>query len=102
MNIHKNARLTLKRRIELVRMIVDQGLTVSEAACAADVSGPTARKWLGRHLAEGAAGLRDLSSRPKRSPRAIRAAQSGDGPDASGEDAAPAWVTVGGRHACEG
>ena len=76
MNIHKNARLTLKRRIELVRMIVDQGLTVSEAACTAGVSAPTARKWLGRYLAEGAAALRDRSSRPKRSPRAIGAAQA--------------------------
>ena len=76
MNIHKNARLTLKRRIELVRMIVDQGLTVSEMAYAAGVSEPTARKWLGRYLAEGAAGLTDRSSRPKRSPRAISAAQA--------------------------
>lgn len=76
MNIHKNARLTLKRRIELVEMIVDQGLTVSQAACTAGVSDPTARKWLGRYLAEGAAGLRDRSSRPKRSPRAIGAAQA--------------------------
>ena len=32
MNIHKNARLTLARRIELVRMIVEQGLTQAEAA----------------------------------------------------------------------
>lgn len=31
----------------------------------------TARKWLGRYLADGAAGLLDKSSRPEKSPRAI-------------------------------
>jgi transposase InsO family protein len=71
MNIHKNARLTLARRIELVRMIVDQGFTQTEAARAADVSEATVRKWLGRYLAQGEAGLIDRSSRPQRSPRTI-------------------------------
>ena len=72
MNIHKNARLTFTRRIELVRMIVDQGFTEAAAAREAGVSGPTTRKWLGRYLAEGEAGLHDRSSRPKHSPRAIK------------------------------
>ena len=72
MNIHKNARLTLARRIELVRMITDQGLTKAQAACEAGVSAPTVRKWLGRYLAEGEAALKDHSSRPKSSPRSIR------------------------------
>lgn len=72
MNIHKNARLTLTRRIELVRMIVDQGLSVAAAAREAGVSELTARKWLGRYLAEGEGGLNERSSRPKRSPRAIK------------------------------
>jgi len=35
------------------------------------VTGPSARKWLGRYLAEGETGLRDRSSKPKRSPRKI-------------------------------
>jgi transposase InsO family protein len=73
MNIHKNARLTLTRRIELVRMIVEQGLTQAAAARESGVSEPTARKWLGRYLAEGAAALNDRSSRPKHSPRTIKA-----------------------------
>lgn len=72
MNIHKNARLTLARRIELVRMIADQGFTKAEAARDAGVTEPTARKWFGRYLAEGEAGLKDQSSRPKRSPRSIK------------------------------
>ena len=73
MNIHKNARLTLARRIELVRMLVDQRFTRAEAAREAGVSEPTARKWLGRYLAQGEAGLLDCSSRPKHSPRMIKA-----------------------------
>lgn len=72
MNIHKNARLTLARRIEMVRRIVEDKLTPAEAAAEAGVSEPTARKWLGRYLAEGEAGLRDRSSCPKRSPKKIK------------------------------
>ena len=59
MNIHKNARLTLSRRIEMVRSIVDRGLRPADAAAEAGVSEPTGRKWLGRYLAEGESGLRD-------------------------------------------
>ncbi len=70
MNIHKNARLTLARRMELVRSMLD-GLGAAEAAAMQGVSSPTARKWLGRYLAEGQAGLVDHSSRPWRSPRSI-------------------------------
>jgi len=76
MNIHKNARLTLVRRIEMVRSIVEGRLTPVEAAAEAGVSQPTARKWLGRFLAQGEAGLRDRSSRPKRSPRSISTAKA--------------------------
>ena len=72
MNIHKNARLTLSRRIELVRMILDQGFTRAGAAHEAGVSEPTARKWLGRYLAEGETGLNDRSSRPQHSPKSIK------------------------------
>ena len=71
MNIHKNARLTVARRIEMVRMILDQGLTQAKAASEAGVTEPTARKWLGRYLANGEAGLADRSSRPQHSPRTI-------------------------------
>jgi transposase InsO family protein len=73
MNIHKNARLALARRIELVRMIVDQGFARAAAARELGVSELTVRKWLGRYLAQGEAGLVDRSSRPRRSPRSIKA-----------------------------
>jgi transposase InsO family protein len=72
MNIHKNARLTLKRRIDLVRSVVEYKAALPRAAVEAGVSHKTARKWLARYLAEGEPGLRDRSSRPKRSPRSIR------------------------------
>ena len=71
MNIHKNARLTLARRIEVVRMIVEDGLSKAQAAREAGVCEPTVRKWLGRFLAEGEPGLNDRSSRPRSSPRTI-------------------------------
>jgi len=72
MNIHKNARLTFVRRMEMVRSVVEKGLTLGGAAAEAGVSEPTVGKWLGRYLAEGEPGLRDRSSRPNRSPRSIR------------------------------
>ena len=71
MNTHKNARLTFVRRQEMVRDIVETGMTPGAAAAAQGVSAPTARKWLGRYLAQGEAGLRDASSRPRLSPRAL-------------------------------
>ena len=75
MNIHKNARLTFARRLELVMDVLQRGLTLCAAAAAHNVSVPTARKWVGRYLAEGQPGLTaprapgaapDRSLRPRR------------------------------------
>jgi len=71
MNIHKNARLTFARRQEMVHDVVERKLTLAAAAASHAVSVPTVRKWVGRYLTQGAAGLHDASSRPKVSPRAI-------------------------------
>ena len=76
MNIHKNARLTFARRIEMVRSMVERRRTPAEAGSQAAVSTPTARKWLGRFLAQGEAGLVDRSSRPRVSPRSIGASRA--------------------------
>ena len=76
MNIHKNARLTLLRRIEMVKDMTERSLSATAAANAYGVSAPTARKWLGRYLAAGAAGLSDASSRPACSPRSISPAKA--------------------------
>jgi transposase InsO family protein len=71
MNTHKNARLTYARRLEMVQDITERGASAAEAAVRHGVSAVTARKWLGRYLAAGQAGLLDKSSRPEKSPRAI-------------------------------
>jgi transposase InsO family protein len=71
MNHHKNARLTFARRLEMVRLMTEHALTPADAAAAAGVSEPTARKWLGRFLAGGEPALADANSRPARSPRRI-------------------------------
>jgi transposase InsO family protein len=76
MNIHKNARLTLARRLEMVQDITIRGLSACEAALAHGVTPPTARKWLGRFLALGEVALADASSRPALSPRAIAPAKA--------------------------
>ena len=55
----------------MVQDITQRGLVASDAAAKQGVSAVTARKWLGRYLADGAAGLMDKSSRPDHSPRAI-------------------------------
>jgi transposase InsO family protein len=71
MNSHKNARLTFARRLEMVLDITERALSAAEAASRHGVTPTTARKWLGRYLVAGEAGLADASSRPKRSPRAM-------------------------------
>jgi len=70
MNTHKNARLTYARRLEMVRSVTERGATLRVAAVNHGVSVPTARKWTDRYLAQGATGLLDRTSRPRRSPRA--------------------------------
>jgi len=55
----------------MVQDITQCGLAASAAAAKQGVSAVTARKWLGRYLADGVAGLMDKSSRPGSSPRAI-------------------------------
>lgn len=71
MNIHKNARLTFIRRVEMVEDVIKAGLSVNQTAQLYGVSTATVRKWVGRFLAEGRPALADRSSRPACSPRAI-------------------------------
>ena len=69
MDIHQNARLTLRSREALVETVTG-GLGFSRAAVSFRVTPKTAAKWVRRYQQEGTAGLRDRSSRPHRSPRA--------------------------------
>ncbi len=66
MNIHKNARLTLHSRAELVRRVLQEHQSPKTVAVAMGVSVRTIAKWIGRFRAEGVAGLADRSSRPHR------------------------------------
>jgi transposase InsO family protein len=66
MNVHKNARLTPFGRQRLVKQVLERVLTPAAASAAAGVSLRTIYKWLSRFRNEGAAGLRDRRSRPKR------------------------------------
>jgi transposase InsO family protein len=65
---HANAQLTPRARLRLARLVVEQGWTYSTAAKMFMVSPRTARKWADRYRIEGAAGMADRSSRPRRSP----------------------------------
>ena len=66
MNVHKNARLTPFGRERVVKQVLQRVLTPAAASAAAGVSLRTIYKWLSRFRNEGAVGLRDRGSRPKR------------------------------------
>lgn len=71
MNVHENARLTPKGREDMVRTVVERGLSKAAAARRFCTSPKTVAKWVGRFQAEGVVGLRDRSSRPLSSPSQI-------------------------------
>jgi transposase InsO family protein len=64
MNLHANAALSLNKRRDLCRRVVEKGWTVRKAAEAGEVSVRCAGKWVGRYRAEGELGLLDRSSAP--------------------------------------
>jgi len=66
---HRNARLTPRGRLLLVRRVRDQGMPVAHVAKAMGISRQCAHRWVKRFDEEGPAGLEDRSSRPHRSPR---------------------------------
>ncbi len=68
MDIHKNARLTLRSREALAQQVV-RGMTLKLAAASFNVTAKTAGKWVRRYRNFGPSGLFDRPSRPLRSPR---------------------------------
>jgi transposase InsO family protein len=66
---HANAALTPRARLRLARLVVDGGWTYAAAAKMFMVASRTAKKWADRYRAEGADGMADRSSRPKKCPR---------------------------------
>jgi transposase InsO family protein len=73
MELHGNARTCPKSRRLLVERVCELGWSVTAAAEAAGVSERTVWRWLARWREEGEAGLRDRSSRPRRSPSQLPA-----------------------------
>ena len=68
---HRRAKLTPFGRLVIVQRVEEMGWTVVAAAEAAGVSRATAHKWVRRYRQEGAAGLEDRSSAPRRCPHAL-------------------------------
>jgi transposase len=62
MKLHANAALSVNKRRLLVGRVLEQEWSLSEAAEAAEVSEPTARKWVARYRVEGEVGLLDRPS----------------------------------------
>jgi transposase InsO family protein len=73
MDYHHHARLTIHRREELARNVLEGRLSLKEAAAEFKLSRQSAAKWVRRFRTEGPSGLRDRSSRPHRSPRSTTA-----------------------------
>jgi transposase InsO family protein len=65
---HINAPLSETGRLRLARLIVEDGWVLRRAAERFSCSPATAKKWADRYRLAGAAGMRDLSSRPLLSP----------------------------------
>ena len=66
MKLHRNARTCPNTRALIATHVLEEGWSLTQAAEAAGVSEPTARKWVGR--ARAGESLEDRSSRPRRSP----------------------------------
>ena len=69
MDIHHNAVLTPRGRAAMVARVLDQGWSYRATARHYQVDPKTVRRWVGRYLNDGSAGLYDRSSRPYRQPR---------------------------------
>jgi len=65
---HRNARLTVRTRLELIQQVED-GWPQTEVARQFRVSRATVGKWIRRYREEGVAGLEDRSSVPRHNPR---------------------------------
>src|SRR4029453_3752950 len=66
MKLHGNAALSWQGRRRMAEHVVLEGWTLKASVQAAGVSVRCCRKWVGRYRLEGAAGLVDRSSAPKR------------------------------------
>ena len=65
MQLHANAAVSLVKRRQMVRRVVEEGWSIAAAAAAAEISSKTCGKWVARYRAEAECGLLDRSSAPK-------------------------------------
>ena len=65
---HARASLTPQGRLKMVLLVVNEKWTQARVAERFQIARGTVSKWVARYKAEGAAGLEDRSSRPRRSP----------------------------------
>jgi transposase InsO family protein len=63
---HANAALTVRHRLKVAQLVVDQGFPVSEVAARFQVLWPTVKRWADRYAAGEP--MTDRSSRPARQP----------------------------------
>lgn len=77
---HPNAPLTPEGRRRMVACVLDGGWTIEATADRFQVDAKTVRKWRDRYLTDGANGLVDRSSRPRRSPERDTATHRSPGP----------------------
>lgn len=63
---HANAALTPRHRLLVARLVVEQGVPVSEVAARFQVSWPTVKRWADRYQAGEP--MTDRTSRPHHSP----------------------------------
>jgi transposase InsO family protein len=76
MDYHHHARLTIYSREQLAKRVLAGELSLNSAAAEFKLSRQSAAKWVRRFREGGSAALRDLPSRPHRSPRSIPAEQA--------------------------
>ena len=69
MNLHSRSRSCPASRALLVKRVREENWSVQAASESIGVSRQTGYKWLDREWKEGPRGLRDRTSRPRRSPR---------------------------------
>lgn len=72
--VHANAALTPRHRLKVARLVVDDGVPISEIAARFQVSWPTVKRWVDRYRAGEP--MTDRSSRPTSMPAKTNAAMT--------------------------
>lgn len=67
---HANAALTVRHRLKVAQLVIDQGLPISEVAARFQCSWPTVKRWAQRY--EAGESMHDRSSRPHTMPAKTR------------------------------